>query len=195
MNEDRFSMRFFGDAPRPRYLMRNRDTKTLDIESWPRLNDKDIAAYRKASGIRQQDYEEHMDLMWKQPGKDKSKTASLRAARKKEHGERMLQEVQLFLGLGGKKAGSDVLFVCFDAEALEQKPNPVSEIGIAILDVQDIHNVESGPCGRDWWPMIKAHHLRTKEYSGLVNYRYVQGCPDKFDFGYVQDQVVAGTNC
>lgn len=124
-----------------------------------------------------------MNLMSKQSRGDRSKAAELRAAKKKENGLNMLREVQTYLRLNGNEAGFDAVFLCFDAEALERPPHPVSEIGIAILDLQDTHRLDSGPSGRDWWPKIKAHHLRTKEYSGLVNHRYVKGCPGAFDFG------------
>jgi hypothetical protein len=121
--------------------------------------------------------------------KDKGKSQS-RAAEKRADRQRMLHTTQQLLGLKpgtpvGIKGDEPVVFVCVDVEALERRPNPVSEVGVAILDSKDIQNVPRGKCGQNWWPMIVAHHLRTREYSGLRNYEFVHGCPDAFDFGCV----------
>lgn len=106
-----------------------------------------------------------------------------KAAKKKRHRDQMLRNTLSYLGLLGDPDGHDIVFVCVDVEAIEQRPNPISEIGFAILDTRDIKDVDPGVVGRGWWPKIKAHHLRVYEYAGLRNYRYVKGCPDFFDFG------------
>lgn len=76
-------------------------------------------------------------------------------------------------------------FICVDIEAIEVAPNPVSEIGIAVLNSERLKGIAAGPSGANWWDFIEAHHVRVKEYAGLVNYRFVQGCPNNFDFGFV----------
>lgn len=99
----------------------------------------------------------------------------------------MLSETQLYLGLQGRRdpPGKPVVFITIDVEAIEVAPNPVSEIGIAVLDMKRLGGVVPGSAAENWWKFIEAHHLRVKEYAGLVNYRFVQGCPRNFDFGFV----------
>ena len=76
-------------------------------------------------------------------------------------------------------------FVCVDAEAYERNNSIVTEIGIAILDTDDIIGVAPGEKGQNWFPLIETHHLRVKEVSDMVNHEFVNGCPDYFDFGLV----------
>ncbi len=92
-----------------------------------------------------------------------------------------LKDAKSLLGLDGAEARA--VLVSIEVEALETQPGCVSEVGIAMFDTGKVRRVVAGPDGSAWWPFIEAHHLRVKEYSGLVNYRYVQGCPDHFDFG------------
>lgn len=183
VNAGRFYMKFCGGIPRPRYLMRNRDTKTLEVESWPTYHNDDFAAYQKATPIRKQDYENFMDIMSRKTPGEKSKSGEQKAAKRKQQGSQMLKDAQAILRIGEFRSSADAVLLCFDVEALERAPHPISEIGIAILDVKDLCDIAAGPCGRDWWPMIKAYHLRTKEYAGLVNFQFVKGCPDDFEFG------------
>lgn len=188
-NQDRFYMRFGqGDTPRPRYLKRSRDQKYFEVERFPDFQQEDQEKFQKAHGAIQQDWEALWSMMAPKPAfADKKKNKSRKAAQQKLDRERMLLEAQEFLHLQGKSARAigDVVFVCMDVEAIERPPNPISEIGIAILDVRDLKGVQSGPSGQNWWQFIKAYHLRTKEYSGLVNHRFVRGCPSYFDFGYL----------
>jgi hypothetical protein len=75
-----------------------------------------------------------------------------------------------------------VVFVCVDVESYEKAHNKITEVGIASLDTRDL----IGPPGIDgekWRSKIQARHFRIKEYQHLVNYEYVHGCPDKFEFG------------
>lgn len=188
-NQDRFYMRFGqGRTPRPRYLSRSRDRKVFEVEGIPDFQKEDRDSFLKAHGAIQQDWETLWDMMAPKPvSADKKKNKSRKAAQQKLERERMLHETQDFLHLRGKntRAGPGVVFVCMDVEAIEMAPNPISEIGIAILDVRDLKGVQPGPSGQNWWQFIKAYHLRTQEYSGLVNHRFVRGCPSQFDFGYV----------
>lgn len=77
----------------------------------------------------------------------------------------------------------DIRFVCIDVEAHESANKIVTEIGIAILDTQDIVDLSPGENGRNWFNKIEAHHLRVAEVAHVVNCRFVQGCPDDFGFG------------
>lgn len=188
-NQDRFYMRFGqGDTPRPRYLKRSRDQKYFEVDKFPDFQQEDRDNFQKAHGAIQQDWETLWSMMAPKPASaDKKKNKSRKAAQQKLDRERMLLDAQGFLHLHGKstRAVGDVVFVCMDVEAIEMPPNPISEIGIAILDVRDLNGEPSGPSGQNWWQFIKAYHLRTKEYAGLVNHRFVRGCPSYFDFGYL----------
>lgn len=191
VNSDRFFMRFGqGGTPRPRYLRRLREKEEFDIDEWPDVSTSDTEAFLSASQMQKDDWLEKLKLISVPPSKsDRDEKRKERSAMKRADRKHMLDETQALLGLKegqiikGGRNGEDVVFVCVDVEAIERPPNPVSEVGIAILDRKNIQNVPRGPCGRDWWPLIKAHHLRTKEYSGLVNHQFVIGCPDAFDFG------------
>jgi hypothetical protein len=158
------------------------------VDRFPDFQQEDRDKFLKAHGAIQQDWENLWSTMAPKPiSADKKRDKSRKAAQNKLDRERMLDEAQNFLHLRGKstRAGGDVVFICIDVEAIEMPPNPISEIGIAILDVRDLKGVQSGPSGQNWWQLIKAYHLRTKEYSGLVNHRFVRGCPSYFDFGYL----------
>jgi hypothetical protein len=70
-----------------------------------------------------------------------------------------------------------------DIEALDTSPDTISEIGLAFLDLENVKGTAPGEKGQNWWEHMASWHIRVREYSGLRNYRYVQGCPDNFDFG------------
>ncbi|KAK8126709.1 uncharacterized protein PG998_002468 [Apiospora kogelbergensis] len=86
----------------------------------------------------------------------------------------------------------DVRFVCIDVEAHELNNQNITEIGIAILDTQDIVGLPPGLKGLEWFSKIQSHHLRIKEVAHLVNHRFVKGCPEFFDFG--ESEFVPGMN-
>ncbi|KAK5173931.1 uncharacterized protein LTR77_002612 [Saxophila tyrrhenica] len=67
--------------------------------------------------------------------------------------------------------GQDVIFIA------------ITEIGIATLDTRDLKTTAPGPTGTEWQKAIRARHIRVAEYTYLVNKDFVQGCPDKFEFG------------
>ena len=191
VNSDRFFMRFGqGGTPRPRYLKRLHEKEEFEIDNWPEMNVGYTEAFLSASQMCQDGWLEKLKLISAPPSKkDKDERRREKSSLKRADRKHMLGETQALLGLKqgqtikGGRNGEGVVFICIDVEALERPPNPVSEVGIAILDKNDIQNVLRGPCGRDWWPLIKAHHLRVKEYSGLVNHKFIAGCPDAFDFG------------
>ncbi|KAM0346458.1 hypothetical protein ACHAPU_005523 [Fusarium lateritium] len=182
-NTSKFYLKFGqGDTPRPRYLRRSGEETSLDVRPWPAINPNDINDFEAATPQEQLAWRSKMRVVktgfTPRLGVDPDK-----AARKKSHRDQMLRNTLSYLGLLGDPDGHDVVFVCVDVEAIERPPNPISEIGFAILDTRDIRGVDPGAVGRGWWPKIQAHHLRVYEYAGLRNYRFVHGCPDAFDFG------------
>lgn len=145
----------------------------------------DVDAFRASTAIAQDDFLAKIHQMKRPPIKDGGNAKSkARAARKKADRKHMLAEVQWLLGLKGWQGVPQMVFVSIDVEALERPPNPVSEIGITIIDARDMAKVPPGDIGQGWWEMFKCYHLRTSEYSGVRNYEFVQGCPDNFEFGY-----------
>lgn len=191
VNSDRFFMRFGSDdTPSPRYLKRALHPTDLEIDEWPDVHPEDIDAFKKATSSAQQALTKQLSLCSMAPKKNSKQKKIDKGAEKRADRQHMLEETQALLGLGQQTAahggnnGRDAVFISIDVEAIELPPNPVSEVGIAILDSRDIRHVPRGPCGTEWWKYFKCFHLRTREYSGLVNHRFIQGCPDAFDFGY-----------
>ena len=183
MNKDKFYLKFGeGGTPRPRYLRRSLESTSLDIRPWPAIDPDDIEAFKAANPREQLVWRSKMRVV-KTGFAAKRMADPDKAARKKGHRDQMLRNTLSYLGLLGDPDGHDIVFICVDVEAIERKPNPISEIGIAILDTRDIKGVDPKDVGRGWWPEIKTHHLRVHEYAGLRNYQFVKGCPDSFDFG------------
>ncbi|KAH6998759.1 hypothetical protein BKA56DRAFT_665310 [Ilyonectria sp. MPI-CAGE-AT-0026] len=184
VNESRFALKFGqGGTPRPRYLRRSEDETALDIRPWPQMASGDIQRFDAATMQMKDDWSDKMKLVKTGLTGNGSKGTSEKAARKKREREQMVLDTQAHLGLRGTPPAQGVVFICVDVEAIERPPNPISEIGFAIIDTNDIRNVAPGPCGQNWWTLIDCHHLRVWEYAGLRNQQYVQGCPDSFDFG------------
>lgn len=76
-----------------------------------------------------------------------------------------------------------VRFVCVDIEAYEKNTAMVTEVGLAVLDTEDINGIPPGERGEDWFPLVQAYHFRIKERDHMVNSDYVRGCPEQFGFG------------
>jgi hypothetical protein len=76
-----------------------------------------------------------------------------------------------------------VVFICFDVESYERSHSQITEIGIATLDTRDLINLPPGEDGENWRSKIRARHFRINENLHLRNYEFVQGCPDRFEFG------------
>lgn len=77
----------------------------------------------------------------------------------------------------------DVVFICVDNETNESNGQVVTEVGFGILDTRDLDAVAPGEGAENWIKLIKARHMRIKEYLHIRNHKYVHGCPDKFNFG------------
>lgn len=77
----------------------------------------------------------------------------------------------------------DVVFICLDNETDENNAQVVTETGFGILDTRDLKGVAPGEGAENWFKLIKARHLRVKEYLHIGNHKYVEGCPENFRFG------------
>jgi hypothetical protein len=75
------------------------------------------------------------------------------------------------------------IFIAIDCEAWEEGGKPVTEVGVATLDTRDLQGVPPGPCGENWQKLIRARHFRIVERKHMVNKKYVNGCPENFEFG------------
>ncbi|KLP11711.1 uncharacterized protein LW94_13353 [Fusarium fujikuroi] len=183
VNMEKFYLKF-GEhgTPRPRYLKRSEEETSLDARPWPAIDQDDIKGFKAATPKQRLAWKAKFRIV-KSGFPPRNRADPDKVARKKSHRERMLRNTQRCLGLLGDPDGYDVVFICVDVEAIERRPNPVSEIGIAILDTRDTKGVDPKIVGRGWWPLIKTHHLRVYEFAGLRNYQFVKGCPDDFDFG------------
>lgn len=185
VGSEHFSIKFKDKSmPRPRFLQRCDGKAPVDFDPYPIMTAEDLKAYNTAKEHQKATLEHSLNLMDDEFRHKQNKAKSAKKVKRLENMKGMLADAQVFLGLRpGLHSDSEVVFVCFDVEAIEIRPNQISEIGIAILDTREIQDVPSGPGGSGWWDIVKAYHLRTREYSGLVNFRYVQGCPDAFNFG------------
>ncbi|KAI9680963.1 MAG: hypothetical protein M1829_001043 [Trizodia sp. TS-e1964] len=76
-----------------------------------------------------------------------------------------------------------VVFISVDVESYELNHALVTEIGISTLDTRDLEGLAPGENAINWMSKIRARHFRIKEYAHLRNEKYVEGCPDKFQFG------------
>ncbi|KAF4121182.1 good for full dbp5 protein 2 [Geosmithia morbida] len=198
-NLERFILRFDRGMPRPRYWKRAVETEDIRPDGpWPGVYAADIDVFNSATLPARDELVRKLRCARTSPFiEEKRRKAKERSEQKRVERGQMLHQTQVLFGLrgedgeeqekvwdtNGSKAIERPVFVCFDIEAFERPPNPVSEVGIAVFDSQLVNEVPHGTCGRDWWPVIKAHHLRIREYSGLVNRVFVKGCPGDFNFG------------
>lgn len=170
-------------TPRPRYFLQSKSQESLNIQTWPHLRRDDAVAFNSAPPASQHAWLDDFDVVTgESEARRKQEKENSRTCKAQER-KKLLEDAQKLLRLRG---GGDIpatLLIAVDVEALERPPNPVSEIGFAILDTKDIQNIPPGPGGSHWWPKIKAHHLRVREYSSHRNHQFVQGWPANFDFG------------
>ncbi|KAL4897164.1 hypothetical protein BDV59DRAFT_190949 [Aspergillus ambiguus] len=75
------------------------------------------------------------------------------------------------------------VFVSVDVEANEHCHSEVTEVGLSVLDTEDLIGVAPGENAQQWRVRIKSRHLRVKEYAHIVNRTFLAGCPDRFEFG------------
>ncbi|KAK3670213.1 hypothetical protein LTR78_009868 [Recurvomyces mirabilis] len=79
----------------------------------------------------------------------------------------------------------DAIIIAVDVEAYERSARIITEVGIATLDTRDLHDTPPGAIGQDcgWNKHIRGRHFRVIEHKHLCNHEFVQGCPDRFEFG------------
>lgn len=80
-----------------------------------------------------------------------------------------------------------VVFICVDVEAYERNNTLITEIGIATLDTEDLITLVPGEGGANWLEKIRTRHFRINEYKHLNNTEFVDGCANRFEFGYVRN--------
>ncbi|KAJ6785724.1 hypothetical protein PWT90_07098 [Aphanocladium album] len=196
-----FYLRFPGCGPfRPRYLLHHKRSSPsealtaaatssgYDIEdphTWPEDEEASKEALKALRSEAETRLQANMALLRRDPNERTKLSAEKRFEKRKEQRKRELQSMLGYLELkdGVVEKESDVVFFCVDVELIEVSPNPISEIGIAVLDMQRVGQQSPGKRGQNWWSLIEAHHIRIKEYAGLTNYRFVHGCPGEFQFG------------
>jgi len=195
----RFRVSFdIGDQPRARYLGRSKtvDEFTAIVGKIPLFGDYD--AIKNATAIGLADLTEKLSILkLADNAASKAKAAVQRAKERQEKLARSMVEAQKLLGLKTDEEspaldpelpprfspeGGTVL-LSIDVELMENNSSVVTEIGLSILDTNDIASISPGKKGMNWFPLIKSRHLRVQEYRYFVNHKYVRGCPDLFDFG------------
>ncbi|ODA80105.1 hypothetical protein RJ55_03063 [Drechmeria coniospora] len=183
-NRRRFCLKFGKDGtPQPRFLQQSEGKRSLDNLIYPEASADDTSSFKTARKGEQDAFMDMLDKLNQYAQyKDKEQSALERAKKRASDRKEMMMKVQAYLDLE-KKSPRRTVFICMDVEAIEFPPHPVSEVGIAILDTDTIRGTAVGESGSGWWNQIQACHIRTKEYSRLVNHKYVHGCPDAFDFG------------
>lgn len=146
-------------------------------QQWPVIAKADIDTFHESSAESKEAWMSVMELLKVELNKHKA-DAEERRKRRKERDAAELQKIAKVL------ADTNTVFIAIDFEAIEVSPHPISEVGISIVDPRELQTMNPGDKGENWWPLIKAHHLRIHEYAGLRNYRHVQGWPENFNFGY-----------
>ncbi|KAI1126672.1 hypothetical protein F5Y10DRAFT_293468 [Nemania abortiva] len=212
---ERFSLTFGEwDTPRPRFLGRANSASAVDALR-ARMHTLPADDLSNLTPACYQMYCDKMDQIYGSlnaaKGKKKEGARKKRIQRQKDNG-RMLKRVQRYLGLRqtishlsshilfeglvptnwdvSKPAPfsprESVRFVCVDVEAYEKETRVVTEIGLAVLDTEDLIDICPGEGGENWFSLVQAHHLRIKERCYIVNSEFVQGCPEAFNFGNSQ---------
>ncbi|KUI65380.1 hypothetical protein VM1G_00749 [Cytospora mali] len=208
-NEGKFYRRFGGlGTPLPRYLGRTSDAasykRILAITPLPEPED-DLT---QLTQVQRDDFAEMVQKCkesWQGgsgKGKSKKKKADQRLKNRREWGHQT-KRIQRYMGLRKKSSPTaskklttidvnnavpfenegNVVFICVDVETYEKSPRLVTELGFAILDTQDLVGLPPGDGAQHWFDLIRARHLRIKEYSYMKNTEYVMGCPESFVFG------------
>ncbi|PKS06835.1 hypothetical protein jhhlp_006911 [Lomentospora prolificans] len=196
----RFSITFRPGLPQPRYLGTIHDQESRELIRSKNLPSVDHGFFSESSSA------DVNELRWqlhdiasfgnnRAKGRSGEKQAVARDSRK-----RMMRNFQTFLGFrpGDLVAEPDAKFDVDDVPGFPPKLGPVlvsldveahevshlpTEVGIIVLDTEKTKKVPPGKLGENWWPFAESTHLRVQEYASHTNFKYVQGCPDKFDFG------------
>ena len=206
---ERFSI-CFGDkgTPRPRFLGISTDFETFEHLSTnvPAYDPADSLEHSSDS-IRT-NFLSRLDMINKST-KNSGKSEKNRKKRIKNHRDwgQSLKRVQRYLGFRRKleyrndftpnslplplnldvpvlnKMDSSVVFLAIDIEAYEFNQDIITEVGLVTLDTKALVNIAPGEGARNWFPKIRARHLRIRENLWAQNRRHVRGCADRFMFG------------
>ncbi|KAK0646599.1 hypothetical protein B0T16DRAFT_328729 [Cercophora newfieldiana] len=209
-NNKKFRHAFgLGDTPRPRFLGRSTSEEVFHdlTEDYPPIHSDDNLA--KATDLGREFFIEYLQSIMAIHNKKKGKASKSRK-RLKVHREwgHSTKRVQRYLGLrqsngiantaqvtasGAQtvdlgrpmdiKPEDSVRFVAIDIEAYEHNHDLITEVGVAVLDTDKLVGVGPGEAGKNWFPLIDAHHFRVDEARWAVNRDHVHGCPDWFNFG------------
>lgn len=68
-------------------------------------------------------------------------------------------------------------------EAYERDTRVITEIGLAVLNTEDLIDICPGEGGVNYFSLVQAHHVRIMERCNIVNHEFVVGCPEAFHFG------------
>ena len=195
--------------PRPRYLGRSRNIDEFGtlVHNIPHFSDRD--ALNEASHLGAKDFNETLNLL-KLGGESvesKEKAAAERAAKRMSNLAQAMLEAQKLLGLKNDNDSpvfdsdtpppfppdGNAILLAIDIEVMENSSTVVTEVGLALLDTNSIVGVPPGKGAKNWHSSIHYRHLRINEYRQFRNYKFVLGCPDKFNFGYVSLPTLAET--
>lgn len=199
------------DGPQPMFLgvsksMATKDKLVLDKSftitgswgDWSRSYEPDVLKALEDKIGAGLDAERHFKSKGKGKKGKKKRLNALELAR--AWAERM-DRLQQYFGLRPKGAGISTIippvivedaapwpypdppiFFSVDVEWKEKNASQVTEIGISILDTQDLVD-PPGLHGANWVKKIRSHHLRVSEHRLHVNKQYCRGCPGDFNFG------------
>jgi len=207
-NKERYMMSFgTGNSPRPRFLGRSNDLASFQsfckaipephpeddlskatmagLEEFRQLLNKsraDRKRVKRSDRNRMKRFQAHK--AWGRSVKRAQRYLGLRAARADGQAAREPAPIDLNLPMTDGPEGS-VLFVAIDVEAWEQNQALITEVGIAVLDTTEIQTIAPGKDGQNWFPHIHARHIRVNENKWAENKRFVRGCADRFEFGFV----------
>ena len=205
----------FGElgGPRPRFLgkAKGEDAAHELRVAGPGLNESDSEMKGMTAQGRLQ-FEEKLEQIWKwtaqsaKPKKGSNKAVLNRVKRVTVHRAwgHSVKRVQRYLGirprasaaLSGSLASLDlslamtrpvesVVFIAIDVEWFEFNHNIITEVGLAVLDTWQTVGIAPLANLKNWFRMIKSHHLRVAENAHAVNRVHVRGCENFFDFGSV----------
>lgn len=76
-----------------------------------------------------------------------------------------------------------VQFIALDIEWWDKDSRVLTEIGVSILDTDDITSLPPKEGAAGWFAAVKHRHLRVSEYEHIRNSTYVSGDPTAFQYG------------
>jgi hypothetical protein len=213
-NHGDFKMSFgLGNSPRPRFLGRSNSAECFKslCAAIPAPKPEDDVG--NATELGKKEFMSHLYVVQNakkrklhQPSKSDNKRRK-RVTLHKTWGK-SVKRVQRYLGLRKKlspestvadgvrptidlhspmvhEPENSVLFVAIDTEAWEKDHSVLTEVGIAMLDTNDIRSVAPGDGGKNWFPLIRARHIRIEENRWAMNGQFVPSCAKSFNFGFV----------